>query len=61
VHGEVYTFVFERQMGVVGEYSFAISAPVGFRFKENNLPVYEFHSKDPLGRTIITLTLEQVL
>lgn len=55
--GVPYQFVFERQSGVQGEYRFLVSAPVGFRFKENNLPVYEYVSGDPPARLVVDLTL----
>lgn len=58
--GAKYEFVFERQSGVRGEYSIEISAPVGFRFRENNLPVFEYNSPDPPGRLILNLTLEEI-
>ncbi len=58
--GTKYEFVFERQSGAKGEYSFQISAPVGFRFRENNLPVFEYNSSDPPGRLILNLTLEKI-
>ncbi len=53
-----YQFIFEKQMGAKGDYAFEISAPVGFRFKENKLPVFEYTSSDPPGRVALNLTLE---
>jgi hypothetical protein len=58
--GAGYEFVFERQSGAVGEYFFQISAPVGFRFRENGLPVFEYQSSDPPARLILKLTLEKI-
>jgi hypothetical protein len=58
--GLEYQFVFERQSGATGEYFFQINAPVGFRFRENNLPVFEYASSDPPGRLTLTLTLERI-
>lgn len=58
--GEHYQFIFEKQAGTQRDYKFSISAPVGFKFKENNLPVYEYESYDPPGRLIINLTLEKI-
>jgi hypothetical protein len=55
-----YRFVFEKQSGAKGTYSFEISAPVGFRFKENGLPVYELKTDDPPARLVLDLTLEQI-
>lgn len=58
--GAEYEFVFERQSGAGGEYSFQINAPVGFRFRENSLPIFEYKSSDPPGRLILNLTLEKI-
>lgn len=58
--GQVYTFVFEKQTGVSGDYKFSISAPVGFKWKENGLPVYEYETSDPPGRLILNLTMEKI-
>ena len=58
--GTKYQFVFEKQPGTTRHYKFEISAPVGFKFKENNLPIYEYESDDPPGRVIINLTLERI-
>ncbi len=57
--GATYTFVFEKQSGTNREYHFEISAPVGFRWKENQLPIYDYKTKDPPGRLILPLTLEK--
>lgn len=70
-----YQFVFDKQAGISRNYKFTISAPVGFRFKENNLPVFEYEASDlglaggsaasatstnPMpGRLILNLTLEK--
>ncbi len=56
--GQTYQFIFEKQSGASGNYKFDISAPIGFVWKENNLPIYEYVSKDPPGRLIIPLTLK---
>lgn len=58
--GVAYKFVFEKQAGTARAYKFQINAPVGFVFKENGLPVYEYRSDDPPGRLIVNLTLEKV-
>ncbi|MDP2598841.1 MAG: DUF4012 domain-containing protein [Candidatus Liptonbacteria bacterium] len=58
--GTQYQFVFEKQAGTKRNYTFDISAPVGFRFRENGLPVYEYKSDDPPGRLLINLTLEKI-
>ncbi|RJQ29669.1 DUF4012 domain-containing protein [Candidatus Parcubacteria bacterium] len=54
-----YQFVFEKQAGTSREYQFIVSAPVGYRFRENQLPIYEYRSSDPPGRLVLTLTLER--
>ncbi len=58
--GMAYQFVFESQPGVHRSYHFEILAPVGFRFKENNLPIYQMDTDDPAGRVIVPLTLQRI-
>jgi hypothetical protein len=58
--GAVYQFVFEKQAGTKRHYKFEIGAPVGFKFQENDLPVYEYESDDPPGRLTIDLTLKSI-
>lgn len=81
--GQTYQFIFEKQAGTfvpqststfalpgIGaprSYKFIISAPVGYKFKENNLPVYVYDSSDPAssangipGRLVVDLTLEKI-
>lgn len=55
--GMEYDFTFDKQSGISSSYSFQISAPVGYVFAENNLPVYEYSGSDPEGRMSFTLTL----
>jgi len=55
--GSRYTFVFEKQPGAQGHYTFEINAPLGYKFMENNLPAYDYETDAPAGRTTITLTL----
>lgn len=57
--GKSYQFIFERQAGASGVYNFEISAPIGFIWEENNLPIFEYKSSDPPGRLIINLTLKK--
>ena len=57
--GKTYQFIFERQAGSTGDYKFEISAPIGFVWEENNLPIFEYQSSDPPGRLIINLTLKK--
>lgn len=58
--GQSYQFVFEKQAGTRNKYVFEINAPVGFRWRESNLPSYEFRSDDPPGRVVIDLTLAKI-
>lgn len=58
--GTAYTFIFEKQAGTERSYKFEISAPVGFRFRENGLPVFTYESDDPPGRLVLDLTLERI-
>jgi hypothetical protein len=57
--GTPYQFVFEKQAGTSQDYQFELSAPVGFRWKENSLPIYEYKTNDPPGRVVFRLTLEK--
>ncbi len=57
--GQEYQFIFEKQSGSSGEYQFELYAPVGFRWQENKLPVFEYKTDDPPGRIIFNLTLEK--
>jgi len=58
--GTQYRFIFERQAGSAREYRFTVSAPVGFRFRETGLPVWNSVTSDPPGRLVVDLTLERV-
>ena len=57
--GFKYQFVFENQPGIVGEYLFEISAPVGFIWKENNSPVFEYQGENISGKVFFELTLQK--
>lgn len=59
--GGTHHFIFEKQAGAKGEYKFEFTAPVGFKFKENNLPVFEYATNDPPARLALDLTLEKIL
>lgn len=65
--GVKYQFIFEKQAGTNRSYKFEISAPVGFRFRENGLPVFTYESSGPASpaggspeRLILGLTLEEI-
>jgi len=57
--GTPYRFVFEKQAGTKGSYSFEIGAPVGYHFKETKLPIFDYKTEDIPGRVVIDLTLEK--
>ncbi len=57
--GTPFRFVFDKQAGTEGNYDIEIDAPVGYRFKENQLPIFEYKSEDIPGRVVIDLTLEK--
>mgnify|MGYP001558014140 FL=1 len=56
---QTYNFVLEKQAGTERKYAVTISAPPGFVFKENNLPMFRYESNDLPGRLIIALTLKK--
>ncbi|MFH0890449.1 MAG: DUF4012 domain-containing protein [Candidatus Liptonbacteria bacterium] len=58
--GMSYEFVLQKQSASEGEYFWQITAPVGFKFKENNMPVYEYKTAEPPGLWTIRLTLERI-
>jgi hypothetical protein len=57
--GAVYIFVFEPQSGVRNSLDLAIAAPLGFHWKENGDPVFDYKNEDVVGRVFIKLTLEK--
>ncbi|MDO8664504.1 MAG: DUF4012 domain-containing protein [Candidatus Liptonbacteria bacterium] len=59
--GQKYQFVFEKQSGSSGSYHFEIYAPVGFSWKENSSPLFEYETTDPSGRLMLDLTLKRDL
>lgn len=58
--GMRYEFVLEKQAGSEREYHVELHAPLGYRWKENGLPVYEFESTELKGREIIPLTFQKI-
>jgi hypothetical protein len=57
--GAVYTFVFEPQSGVRNSLNLEIAAPLGFKWQENDEPVFVYENEDVVGRIFIKLTLEK--
>lgn len=57
--GQKYQFVFEKQFGSSGSYSFEIYAPLGFMWEESNSPVFEYQTSDPDGRIVLSLTIQK--
>jgi hypothetical protein len=58
--GAVYQFIFDKQSSVPRHYKFQIAAPIGFQFKENGLPLYEYETDNLPGRFIVNLTLKKI-
>jgi hypothetical protein len=58
--GEQYQFIFEKQAGAEGDYSFNINAPLGYVFAENNLASFTYESTSTPGRLVIDLTLQKL-
>lgn len=56
--GRTYTFVLETQPGDHAAYHVEIGAPVGLRFADTHLPLYEYDAVAPVGRAVVTLTFE---
>lgn len=57
--GAIYTFIFESQSGVRNSLDLAIAAPLGFHWKENGYPVFDYKNEDVVGRVFLKLTLEK--
>jgi len=57
--GVKYELVLEKQSGLAASYKVEIIAPVGLRFKENRLPVFEFETSDLPARLVLALTFEE--
>ncbi len=55
--GIQYVFVFEKQAGTTRDYTFRISAPPHFLFKETQSPTWILRTGDPPGRLVVSLTL----
>lgn len=58
--GVVYDFVIERQPGVPSSYAIEISAPLGYIWRQNHLPVYEYSASDAPARTVLSLALQKL-
>lgn len=59
-HGQRHRFIFEKQAGSRGRYAFEIHAPIGFQWKENGLPIFEYATDDPDGKIVLDLTLSKI-
>lgn len=55
-----YQFVFDKQIGSRSNYAFQFNAPLGYRFRENGLPMYEYTTDSPPRRVVFNLTLEKI-
>jgi len=55
--GDVFTFVFEKQSGVETSLYLDIGAPLGYRWKESQSPVFIYKNANPEKREVIQLTL----
>jgi hypothetical protein len=55
-----YRFVGDRQSSAQGAWHVEISAPLGFVFRENNLPTYIVDEQNPPGRFSVPLTLRKL-
>ncbi|MBI4085359.1 MAG: DUF4012 domain-containing protein [Candidatus Liptonbacteria bacterium] len=58
--GQKYEFIFQKQSGSEGTYKLEIYAPVGFIWKENNSPVFEYETDNPEGTMTFGLTMEKI-
>ena len=58
--GVAYSFVFDWQAGVEEKRVVNISAPIGYEWRETDLPVYEETFEDAGGRTELVLTLKKL-
>jgi Protein of unknown function (DUF4012) len=59
--GREYSFVFERQPGWKGAYDIEIASPVGFVWKENSSPIFDYKADSIPGRFTLELTLKKSL
>ncbi|MDP3975270.1 MAG: DUF4012 domain-containing protein [Candidatus Jorgensenbacteria bacterium] len=55
--GDVYTFIYERQSGVLTKLSLTIAAPIGYQWAETEAPRFTYDADDVPGRLVLTLTL----
>jgi hypothetical protein len=58
--GRQYEFIIERQPGAGGSYKIEIASPIGFFWKENGLPVFEYEAQELPGRVELILTLQKI-
>lgn len=58
--GSTYTLVLERPLGGDGAMHVSLAAPVGFVWKETNLPVFEYDVDRLPGRVVFVLTFARL-
>jgi hypothetical protein len=52
-----YQFIFEKQSGVGGSLEISLEAPVGFKWRESDSPVFTYASQDLPARIVLDLNL----
>lgn len=57
--GVSYQFVLEKQSGMELSQKLEINAPLGYIWKQNSRPVYEYETSNPPGRLTLELTLQK--
>lgn len=55
--GLSYKFIFEKQSGVKSSLEYAVTAPLGYVWKESNSAIFRYFADSPKAREIISLTL----
>ena len=57
--GDVYTFVYESQVGAAMGFELTLTAPPGFAWAESGGPEYSYKNDNPPGRVLIDITLKR--
>jgi len=52
-----FTFIYEKQSGVDSALQYQIAAPIGYKWKESDKPVYNFSTENTPARLILELNL----